>query len=140
LERIEPLVLEELNIKELYTDSLARVAGKEDSGYVVVGETSNNVAVSTYITVELEAEGIAREIVHRVQTMRRTAGYDIADHIITYYEGDAAFVQAISAFADYIRQETLSRELEEGVPEDADFQETYKISGHSLLLGVKRAG
>jgi isoleucyl-tRNA synthetase len=140
LERIEPLVLEELNIKELYTDSLARVAGKEESGYVVVSETSNNVAVSTYITVELEAEGIAREIVHRVQTMRRTAGYDIADHIITYYEGDAAFVQDISAFADYIRQETLSRELEEGVPEDADFQETYKISGHSLLLGVKRAG
>ncbi len=139
LERVEPLVLEELNIKELYSDSPARVAGKEESGYVVVSETSNNVAVSTYITVELEAEGIAREIVHRVQTMRRNAGYDIADHIITYYEGDAAFVQAISAFADYIRQETLSHELDEGVPEDADFQETYKISGRSLLLGVKRA-
>jgi isoleucyl-tRNA synthetase len=140
LERIEPLVLEELNIKELYTDSVGKVAGREESGYVVVSETSNNVAVSTYITVELEAEGIAREIVHRVQTMRRTAGYDIADHIITYYEADAAFVQAISAFADYIRQETLSLELDEGVPEDADFQETYKISGRSLLLGVKRAG
>ena len=139
LDRATPLVLEELNVKELRYDSIEKVAGLEGVGYAVVSETTNNAAISTYISVELEAEGIAREIVHRVQMMRRSAGYEIADHIITYYEGDANFVQSISAFADYIMQETLSNELEEGVPEDADFQDTYKIIGYSLRLGVKKA-
>ena len=110
------------------------------SGYAVVSEAANNVAISTYITVELQAEGMAREVVHRLQTMRRTAGYDIADHIITYYDGDAYFVQSISAFADYIRQETLSVDIEEGVPDDADLKEAHKISGYNLWLGVKKAG
>jgi isoleucyl-tRNA synthetase len=140
LERVTPLVLEELNIKELYYDSVEKVAGREGSGYTVVSETSNNVAISTFITAELEAEGMAREIVHRVQTMRRTAGYDIADHIITYYEADAFIMQSLSSFADYIRQETLSREIVDEVPDDVDLKETFKISGYRLLLGVKKAG
>jgi len=139
LDRVTPLVLDELNVKELRYESVEKVVGLEVAGYSAVSETGNSVAVSTYITVELEAEGNAREIVHRLQTMRRSAGYEIADHIITYYEGDAYFVQAISAFADYIRQETLSIEIEEGIPDDVDLKETHKISGSTLLLGVKKA-
>jgi isoleucyl-tRNA synthetase len=139
LDRVAPLVLDELNVKDLRYDSVEKVVGLEVAGYSAISETGNSVAVSTYITVELEAEGNAREIVHRLQTMRRSAGYEIADHIITYYEGDAYFVQAISAFADYIRQETLSVEIEEGIPDDVDLKETHKISGSTLLLGVKKA-
>jgi isoleucyl-tRNA synthetase len=139
LEKVRLLVLEELNVKELRYDTVENVAGLGGSGYSVVSEAANNVAISTYITVELEAEGMAREIVHRLQTMRRTAGYEIADHIITYYDGDAYFVQAISAFADYIRQETLSVDIAEGVPDDADLREAHRISGFSLVLGVKKA-
>ena len=71
--------------------------------------------------------------------MRRAAGYEITDHIVTYYEGDAYFVQGISAFADYIRQETLSADIDEGIPADADIQETVKVSGLTLKLGVKKA-
>jgi isoleucyl-tRNA synthetase len=140
LERVAPLILDELNVKELKTETVENVAGLAGAGYAVISETPNNVAVSTLITIELEAEGIAREIVHRLQTMRRTAGYEIADHIITYFEADASFVQTISAFADYIRQETLSNDIEEGVPDDVDLQEEHKISGYGLTLGIKKAG
>jgi isoleucyl-tRNA synthetase len=140
LERITPLILDELNVKELRTDTVEKVAGMEVANYAVVSEAGKSVAVSTYITVELQAEGMAREIVHRLQTMRRTAGYEIADHIIVYYEGDAYFVQSISAFADYIRQETLADAIEEGVPDDADLKEDHKISGYHLSLGIKKAG
>jgi isoleucyl-tRNA synthetase len=139
LERVTPLILDELNVKELKTETVENVAGLRGAGYAVVSETPNNVAVSTHITIELEAEGIAREIVHRLQTMRRTAGYEIADHIITYFEGDASFVQTISAFADYIQQETLSNDIEEGIPDDVDLQEEHKIIGYHLSLGIKKA-
>jgi isoleucyl-tRNA synthetase len=96
------------------------------------------VGISTYITIELQAEGIAREIVHRLQTMRRNAGYEIADHIIVYHDGDAFFVQALSAFADYIRQETLADDIAEDIPDDVDLQEEHKISGYRITLGIKR--
>ena len=139
LERVTPLILEELNVKELYYDSPEIVAAKEGSGYAVVAETNNNVAVSTYITMELEAEGMVREIVHRVQNMRRSAGYEIADHIRVYYEADAFIMQSLSSFADYIRQETLSVSIEDGVPDDVDYQDTYKVSGYNILLGIKKA-
>jgi isoleucyl-tRNA synthetase len=116
-----------------------RVSGLDMSGFASVKEGNNSVAISTDISMELEAEGFAREIVHRVQTMRRTAGYEIADHIILYYEGSAHFVQSISAFADYIRQETLADDIEEEIPEDADARETFKLGGANLKMGVKKA-
>ncbi len=139
LDRVTPLVLDELNVKELKTESIDNVVGLASSGFSVISEQSSSVAVSTHITIELEAEGIAREIVHRLQTMRRNAGYEIADHIITYFEADASFVQTISAFADYIKQETLSNDIEEGIPGDVDLQEEHKISGYRLSLGIKKA-
>jgi len=138
LERVEPLILEELNVKDLKHESVENVATLEESGYAVVSEGPNNAAILTEISPELAAEGMAREIVHRVQTMRRSAGYDIADHITTYYEGEAQFVQVISAFSDYIGQETLSTDIIEGMPEDVDLSETYKVGGYSLVLGVRK--
>jgi isoleucyl-tRNA synthetase len=138
LKRLEPLVLEELNVKELRYDSIENVAALEGNDYVVVGEAANNSAVCTSLTPELRAEGMAREVVHRLQTMRRSAGFDIADHILTYYQGEAYVGQVMADFADYIRQETLSRELVAGIPEGIDLRENYKLGGYNVLLGVKR--
>jgi len=140
LERIRPLVLEELNVKELKSDSVENVAARDGAGYVVVSEGTNNSAISTDLTPELQAEGMAREIVHRLQMMRRSAGFDIADHITTYYQGDS-FIKGIMEDEDwggYIKQETLSDRIEEGVPGENVFTESYKLSGHDVLLGVKR--
>jgi len=81
---------------------------------------------------------MAREIVHRLQTMRRSAGFDIADYIITYYQGDTYMKQVMENFVDYIKQETLSRELVEGVPKEGVFTESYKLAGSNILLAVRR--
>ena len=138
LERVKPQILEELNVKELKYDSVENVAALDGKGYVVVGESPCNSAVPTEIPPELEAEGMAREIVRRLQAMRRSAGFDIADHIITYYQGEAYIKQVMGDFADYIKQETLSRQLVDGVPEEGVFTERHKLSGYDILLGVKR--
>jgi isoleucyl-tRNA synthetase len=139
MERMTLLILEELNIKELIPEKLEHVAGMEASGkYAVVTEGNNSVAIFTPITIELEAEGMAREIAHRVQSMRKTAGYEIADHIIFYYEGPASFVQSLSAFSDYIRQELLADDIEDCVPGDVDLSEKHEINGFTLTLGIKK--
>ncbi|HEY55775.1 MAG TPA: isoleucine--tRNA ligase [Dehalococcoidia bacterium] len=136
LERLKPQILEELNVKELkFVDSEAELA---KPGYEVVSEGGHSVAISKEIPPELVAEGVAREIVRRLQTMRRSAGFDIADHIVTYYQGDDYIKRVMADFADYIKQETLSRELAEGVPEEDAFTERHNLSGHDISLGVKR--
>ena len=98
------------------------------------------VAAPTEIPLELQAEGMAREVVHRLQIMRRSAGFDIADYITTYYQGGTYTRQIMEDFADYIKQETLSLKLVEGIPEEGTFNESYKLSGYEILLGVKRSG
>ncbi len=156
LERIKLQIMEELNVKEVKiekpdSEEIVRgtsrdviirpptaelfVSGKAP---VIVTEGDHSVNIPTEISPELLAEGMAREIVHRLQTMRRSAGFDIADHIITYYEGDEYIRQVMEGFADYIKQETLSRELAYGVPSEDVFTESYRLSGQEILLGVQK--
>ncbi|MBA7635781.1 Isoleucine--tRNA ligase [subsurface metagenome] len=136
LERLKPQILEELNVKNLeFIDSVAEL---DKPGYMVSLEGNCAVAIPTEISPELASEGLAREIVHRLQIMRRSAGFDIADYIVTYYQGEAYMRKVMVDFADYIKQETLSRQLIEGVPEEDVFTESYKLGGYDILLGVKR--
>jgi len=136
LERLAPQVLEELNVKEMeFIDS---VTDLDKLGYVVSSEGSYSVAVPAEISPELQAEGLAREVVHRLQTMRRSAGFDIADRIVTYYQGDDYIKRVMADFADYIKQETLSRQLIEGIPEQGVFTESHRLGGYDTSLAVKR--
>lgn len=114
------------------------VTSSEIAGYSVVSEGGYSVAVTTEITPELELEGRARELVHLVQNMRRSAEFDIADHIVTYYDGDEALEEVMAAHGDYIRQETLSRELTRGVPPEGAYTEEQKVNGLAVVLGVVR--
>ncbi|MBI2886052.1 MAG: isoleucine--tRNA ligase, partial [Chloroflexi bacterium] len=107
-------------------------------GYTVASEGGYLVALSTQVTPELAAEGLARELVHRLQTMRRSAAFEIADNIETYYEGDAAIAQVMEAHQEYIRMETLSRVLQAGTAEGA-YSEEQTVEGHRVRLSVRKA-
>jgi isoleucyl-tRNA synthetase len=78
-------------------------------------------------------------VVHRLQTMRRNAGFEIADRIVTYYQGDKALRRVMQRFADYVRQETLSVELVDGEPPAGAHVETHTLEGQKITLGVQRA-
>ncbi|MBA7706493.1 Isoleucine--tRNA ligase [subsurface metagenome] len=135
LERLANQVLEEVNVKEL---EVVDVLPGADWPSVSEGDLA--VMLDTEISPELQAEGKAREIVRRLQTMRRSAGFDITDHIVTFYQGEAYVKQVMKDFAEYIKQETLSEQLVEGAPGEGVFTESYKLGGYDLLLGVKKTG
>jgi len=136
LERLKPQILEELNVKDL--KFIDNVASLENESYVISSESGYLVAVSTELSSELKAEGLARELVHRLQTMRRQAGFDIADHITTYYQSDTYTKQVIETFTSYIKRETLSRALVDKIPGESVFAESYKLAGHDILLAVTK--
>ena len=96
------------------------------------------VAVDTTITPELAQEGMARELVHRIQNLRRSAGFEITDRIFTAYSGPDGMQEVMRKFSDYVRQETLSDDLIETEPEDGYYAEKKKLDGMDVVLGVKR--
>ncbi len=108
-------------------------------GYAVAEDGGYVVGVMTDISPELADEGMAREVVHRLQTMRRSAGFDIADYIETYYVGDDDISRVMAAFADYIKQETLSRVFDWGVPPyGGAHEETHRLGASEVKLAVKK--
>jgi isoleucyl-tRNA synthetase len=109
------------------------------TGYAVASEGGYLAALKTDLTPELVREGLAREFVRRVQDLRKTAGFDIADRIVTHYAATPTLAEAVSAFADYIKGETLSVELVMGnFPAGAAIAED-EFDGEKLALGVVKA-
>ena len=115
-----------------------QVISSDVPGYSVVSEAGYTVAVTTEISAELAAEGTARELVHLVQNMRRDAAFEIADYITTYYDGDALLDEVVAKHGDYIRQETLSRELVKGPAPTGAHGESHKVNGLDAMLAVKK--
>ena len=137
LQRLTPHILEEVNIKEL--GFVGYEFPGDMPGYAIANEEKYWVAVNIELSPELVAEGISREVVRRLQTMRRAADFDIADHIITYYEAEEPIKRVMTDFADYIRQETLSLELVDSFPPEEAYAEKYHISDADVLLAVVKA-
>jgi isoleucyl-tRNA synthetase len=132
LERVKSQIVEELNVKDVVIQAPTATAG--------VSAPEPVVSIDNNITPELADEGTARELVHRLQTMRRSAGFDIADYIITYYQGGPLVQRVIVKHGPYIKQETLSRDLIEGIPKEGAYTERHRIAGEEVVLGVRREG
>ena len=107
-------------------------------GYSLAEEPGLLVGVSTIITEDLKLEGLARDIVRRIQALRKEADFEIDDEIETYYSGDAVLEKVFAQENDYIAAETLSKSVMKGNPPDGAHVEEYKIEGLKLKLGLKR--
>jgi isoleucyl-tRNA synthetase len=126
----------ELDGIELQPDELlVSTAGKP--GYAVAEEAGYAVAVTTEITPELADEGLARELVRRIQEMRKNAGFDIADRIRLSYKGDEDIARVMHSWRDYIAQETLAESVTEGVR--GGHVEEHSIDGREVRLAVEKA-
>lgn len=99
---------EELSAEEL------EVRLVEREGTATQGDRELLVALDTTLTPELEAEGWAREVVHRIQTARKEADLDYADRILVRYRADEALGRAITTHRDWIAEQTLAAELSDG--------------------------
>jgi isoleucyl-tRNA synthetase len=136
LEQMATQVLDELNVKEL--NVVENLPVEKHPDWPVVEEGGLMVMVDTDISQELADEGLARELVHRLQTLRKQAGFDIADHIETYYEGGPSVQRVMENFAQYVKQETLSRNLVEGKPPEGAYSKSQVIDGNKVNLAVRK--
>jgi len=105
----------------------------------VASERGVTVAVDIIITPELAAEGLAREVVRRVQNLRKEAGFNLDDRIVTTYQAEGDLAEAIEAWRDFIAAETLSIELRAGPAAEGIMVGEKRVAGHTLRLGVRKA-
>ena len=114
------------------------VSSADVEGYSVASASGYTVAVTTDVSEEMRLEGMARELVHRLQNMRREAGFEIADRIETFYAGDEEIGRVLSVHGEYVEQETLSRVLVDREPPEGAYVESHKVDGSEVTLGVLR--
>ena len=109
---------------------------KAREGFAVEVENDTFVILDTEIGQDLEWEGIAREIVSKVQTMRRNLGFNVTDHINMAISSDEDVICAVKRHLDYIKGDTLCDNLDLASGEiDGD---RWDINGHQAIISVKR--
>lgn len=106
------------------------IVSEDIPGWTVANDGALTVALDLEITEELKNEGMAREIVKRIQAYRKSSGFEITDHIHVVLSHDDNLQKAVEAYHDYICSQVLADKLEFGEPEsgeELDFED-FKIS------------
>jgi len=137
LQRLSREIKEEVNVKEI--EFATDETGLNASVFCLAKDGDNWVAIDTEISDELLAEGVSREVVRRLQNMRKAANFNITDHIISYYQTDELITKVLTDYSTYIKKETLSSQLVDSCPPSQSYQEQFRISGRDILLAVCKA-
>ena len=107
--------------------------------WLVQSEGPFVAALDPVVTPELKAEGTSREIVNRVQRLRKEAGYEYDIRVELSLSGDEDVLSAADAFRTYISGETLARRLDlEADLSDPDISEEVDIDGKKVVVSLKR--
>ena len=104
--------------------------------YSIMEEGDLIVGVSTIISEDLESEGLARDIIRRIQALRKEANFNIEDTIETYYSGEAELESVFDTQRELISAETLSTALIKGEPPKGAYEKEFKIENMVLRLGL----
>ena len=121
---------EEVEVNKNMTD--IRISAKE--GFDVVYQNNNFIILNTNLTDELIKEGIAREMISKVQNIRKESDFEITDRINLYYSGDELVKDSVKEYEEFIKSETLSVLVEE----KENIENSYDLNGHDTYIEVEK--
>lgn len=105
-------------------------------GYVSESDHNITVALDTNLTPELIEEGFVRELISKIQTMRKEAGFEVMDHINLYQDTNDKIAEILKVYADTIKEEVLADHISLG--EMKGFTKEWNINGETVMLGVEK--
>ena len=105
-------------------------------GYVTEGDNTVTVVLDTNLTPELIEEGFVREIISKIQTMRKEAGFEVMDKIMISYQADDKVAAIFDKYGDAIKADVLGLDVVAGSVDG--YQKEWNINGETVLLGVKK--
>ena len=114
------------------------VSSDPREGYAVQEEGEILVALDVVVTDELRGEGLARDIVRRIQDQRKKAGFDISDQIEIYYRAPPKLEDVIVTHEKYIASETLAAKIVNAEIPSMCYTATYSLQGENVAIGILR--
>ena len=105
-------------------------------GYVSESDNGVTVVLDTNLTEELLEEGFVREIISKIQTMRKEADFEVTDKITVYYEGTEKANEVFAKYQTEIMGEVLATEMKQETP--AGYVKEWNINGEKVNMGVQR--
>lgn len=120
---------------ELQKEDLLIEAVSQDNFYSL---TDNDITVilNIALTPELRTEGYVREIISKIQTMRKNAGFEVMDYIHVYVSGNEKIMGIMQAFATEIQTDVLAKEIKSGTIQD--HSQEWDINGETVVFGVEK--
>ncbi len=134
LEQGKEIKLDVANKEETITPEMIEIRISSKEGFNASHEGNNFIVLNTTLTPSLINEGIVRELISKVQQLRKNKDFEITDRITLYYQGPDEFKEAIKDFIDLIKDETLSLE----VVEKDNLKDSYNLNGLDVYLDVER--
>ena len=108
----------------------------QTEGFVTETEGDVSVVLDTNLTPELIEEGFVREIISKVQTMRKEAGFEVTDRITLYAKDNDRILSVMDAHKDEISRDVLADDIVSGSTEG--YEKEWNINGEDVTLGVKK--
>src|SRR6185312_15276669 len=108
-------------------------------GFSVAEEHGYLVALATTLTDELREEGLAREFVHRIQTMRKSAGFEVSDRITLAYEAGPRLTAMLERWDGFVASETLAVSVRQGETTGSGHLEYLEVDGEEAKVELVRA-
>ena len=105
-------------------------------GYVTESDNSITVVLDTNLTPELIEEGFVREIISKIQTMRKEAGFEVMDHIAVTFEADEKVTAIFEKYGDDIKSEVLAESIAAGTL--TGYEKDWNINGEKVQLAVEK--
>ena len=109
----------------------------QTEGYVSVNDRNVTVVLDTNLTEELIEEGFVREIISKVQTMRKEADFEVTDHIIVFMEGNDKLKAIAEKNAEDVKKDVLAEDIVFGSTDG--YIKEWNINGEAVTMGVKKA-
>ena len=105
-------------------------------GYVSEQNADITVVLDTNLTPELIEEGFVRELISKIQTMRKEAGFEVMDKIRVYAKGNVKISDILTRFCDQIKDEVLAESIE--LDQLQGYEKEWNINGEKVVLGVEK--
>ncbi len=109
----------------------------ETQGVCVAIEGDYGVSINTTLSKELENEGLVRELIHKIQLMRKQADFNLVDRIKIFYQTDEKLKDAILHNLEYLKNETLAIEVTEGAAQ-GEVNKALDINGIKTKISLQR--
>ena len=114
------------------------ITSEDMPGWLVTSEGKLTVALDITVTDDLRREGVARELINRIQNIRKDSGFEVTDRIRVEIEAKEAVVGAVAAYADYIGQQTLARDVRTTALPEGEFVVDSEIDEEPLKIAVTK--